>query len=145
DRDGTTTARVAMVSQEAAKRFWAGRSPLGTSVTLANSRTPLTVVGVVADFRLNWYDPAPRPVVYLADPQSPARSASIVIRTRVEPLLLARQVRAVVARMDDRQPISELEPLTSTIEDSLSPVRVIKRLLTIGASLAAFLAAIGIY
>jgi ABC-type antimicrobial peptide transport system permease subunit len=102
-------------------------------------------VGVVSDVMLNWYDPESRPILYLADTQQPARTTTAILRTRVDPLSVARQVRAAVAQLDDRQPIAELEPLTATIADSLSPVRIIERLLLIAAALASALAAIGIY
>jgi len=42
-------------------------------------------------------------------------------------------------------PTHSLEPLTTTIADSLSPVGVLERLLSGGAALAALLAATGIY
>jgi len=143
--DTATAPRVAVVSQEAARRFWNGRIPVGASIRFAGDPVPLTVVGIVSDFMLNWYDLGVRPVVYLADAQSPPRTASIVIRTRMDPILAARQVRAAVAEIDDHQPLAELEPLETAIADSLSPVRIIERLLSAGAALAAVLAAIGIY
>jgi putative ABC transport system permease protein len=99
----------------------------------------------VSDFTLNWYDPEMRPVIYLPDSQAPARTTSVVVRTKTDPMSLARRVRAAVAEMDDRQPVSGIEPLSTTIADSLSPVRVIERLLLVAAALSAALAALGIY
>jgi ABC-type antimicrobial peptide transport system permease subunit len=58
---------------------------------------------------------------------------------------MARQVRAAVARLDDRQPLSGIEALSTTVADSLSPIRVIERLLLVAASLSAVLAGLGIY
>ena len=58
---------------------------------------------------------------------------------------IARRVRDVVARLDDRQPLSEIQPLSTSIADSLSPIRVIERLLLGAAALSALLAAGGIY
>ena len=58
---------------------------------------------------------------------------------------LGRRVRAAVVELDNRQPISGLEPVSTTIADSLSPIRVIERLLLIAAALSAALAALGIY
>jgi len=69
----------------------------------------------------------------------------VVVRTKTEPISLARRVRAAVAHIDDRQPLSGVEALSTTIADSLSPVRVIERLLLIAAALSAALAALGIY
>lgn len=145
DADSSDSARVAVVSRTAARRFWQDRDPLGSVVRLGTDSRPVRVVGVVSDFMLNWYDPETRPILYLADTQHPARTTTALLRTRVDPLLVARQVRATVAQLDDRQPIAELEPLTATIDDSLSPVRVIERLLLIAAALASALAALGIY
>ena len=145
EADASDSARVAVVSRAAARRFWPDRDPLGSVVRLGTDSRPVRVVGMVSDFRLNWYDPDMRPTVYLADAQQPARTMTALLRTRVDPLSVARQVRSAIARLDDRQPIAELEPLTATIDDSLSPVRIIERLLLIAAAFASVLAALGIY
>src|SRR5206468_1719595 len=50
-------------------------------------------------------------------------------RRRGLPGCPTRQVRAAIAELDDRQPLAELEALTATVDDSVSPVRVIERLL----------------
>jgi putative ABC transport system permease protein len=146
DGDDTAAgAAVAVVSRAAGRRFWPDRNPVGTTIRLGSDQRPVRIVGVVSDFRLNWYDPEMRPVIYLADAQAPARTTSVVVRTKTDPISLARRVRAAVAEMDDRQPLSGIEPLSTTIADSLSPVRVIEQLLLIAAALSAALAALGIY
>ena len=145
DTDSADAARVAVISRTAARRFWPDRDPLSSVIRLGTDSRPIRVVGVVSDFMLNWYEPETRPIVYLADAQQPARTTTAILRTRVDPLFVARQVRAAIAQLDDRQPIAELEPLTATIDDSLSPVRIIERLLLIAAALASALAAVGIY
>jgi putative ABC transport system permease protein len=145
ESDGIDAARVAVISQTAARRFWPDRDPVGTTIRLGTDKQSIRIVGVVSDLTLNWYDPGTRPIVFLPDAQSPARTTSVLLRTRIEPMSLARAVRAAVARLDERQPLSELEPLTTTIADSLSPIRIIARVLLVGAALAAALAALGIY
>jgi ABC-type antimicrobial peptide transport system permease subunit len=69
----------------------------------------------------------------------------VLVRTGGDAAAVARQVRAAVAALDDRQPISDLESMTTTIADSLSPIRVIARMLIAGAGVSALLAALGIY
>ena len=86
-----------------------------------------------------------RPVVYVPDAQAPARTTTVLVRTGGDAAAVARQVRAAVAALDDRQPISDLESMTTTIADSLSPIRVIARMLIAGAGVSALLAALGIY
>jgi putative ABC transport system permease protein len=94
---------------------------------------------------LNWYDPELRPVIYVPDAQAPARTVSVLVRTRVDPLTLGPEVRAKVRQLDALQPIAGLEPLSTSIADSLSPIRIVERLLVAGAAVAAALGAIGIF
>jgi predicted permease len=143
--DALGTPRVAIASLEAERRFWSGRHAVGSTIRLGTDRAPLHVVGVATDIKLNWYDPEMRPVIYVADAQAPARTTAVLVRTSGDAAAVARQVRTAVAALDDRQPISGLEPMTTTIADSLSPIRVIERLLLAGALVSALLAALGIY
>jgi len=143
--DSGAGARVAVVSEDAARRFWADRDPLGTAIALPPGSAPARIVGVVRDFELNWYDPEPRPVIYFADAQAPARTTSVLLRTHTDPIAASREVRAAIARLDRMQPIGGLEALSTTVADSLSPVRVIDRLLAAGAAAAALLAVIGVF
>jgi len=145
DGDGADAVPVAVVSQTAARRFWPDRNPVGSTIRLGTETPPVRVVGVVSDFILNWYDSEMRPVIFLPDAQSPARTTSVIVRTRMDPMSLARPIRMAVAQLDDRQPLTEIESLSTTVADSLSPIRVIERLLLVGAGLAAALAALGIY
>jgi len=143
--DEMDTPRVAVVSQTAARRFWADRRAVGTTIRLGSDGETFRIVGIVSDLTLNWYDPQPRPTLFAADAQTPARTTSVLVRTRRDALSVARSVRMTVAQLDDRQPLSGVEPLSTTIADSLSPVRVIERMLLVGSLVAAALAALGIY
>jgi len=143
--DTVQSARVAVVSREAVRRYWTDRNPIGTVVQLGADRISVRIVGVVDDLRLNWYDPVLTPVIYLPDTQSPARSVSVIVRTRIDPPAVAPLVRAATGGIDSLQPIAGLEPLSTTIADSLSPVSVIERLLIAGAIVAALLAAVGVF
>jgi predicted permease len=145
DQDGRDQPRVAVLSEAAVRRFWADRSPVGGTIRLGTDSRPIRIVGVVSNLRLNWYDPLMRPTIFLPDAQSPARTAAVLIRIRSDPMTLARPLRAAVADMDDRQPLSALEAFSTTVADSLSPIRIIGRLLLVGAAVSAGLAALGIY
>src|SRR5262249_54978722 len=143
--DGINSARAAVISRTAAERFWPDRNPVGTTIRLESEPQPVSVVGVVTDLTLNWYDPRPRPTIFLPDAQSPARTTCVIVRTRTDPLSLARPIPAAFAELHDRQPLSGIEPLSTTIADSLSAIRIIERPLIVGAAVAAALAALGIY
>ncbi len=143
--DSASSGRVGVISREAMRRFWPDRNPVGTSIALDGDSRPVRIVGVVSDVLLNWYDAPLSPVIYLSDDQQPARSISVLVRTEHEPLAIAPRIRSAMTALDPQLPIRSLEPLEATIADSLSPVRIVARLLTAGALLAAALAAIGIF
>jgi predicted permease len=145
ERDGRDRADVAVISESAARRFWSDRNPVGTAIRLGTDSRSIGIVGVVSDLRLNWYDPFMRPTLFRPDAQAPARSTTVLVTTRSDPVTLARPVRAAVAHLDDRQPLGELEPFSTTVADSLSPIRIIGRVLLAGALVAAGLAVLGIY
>ena len=143
--DAAGSARVAVVSRGAAERFWPDRGPIGTLARVGDDRSPIRIIGIVADVELNWYDGGARPTMYVPDAQAPARTVSVVVRTRTDPSAVAREVRAAVTSLDPAQPIGGLEPLAASVADSLSPFRVVNRLLATGAVVAALLAGIGIF
>ena len=145
EHDGHDQADVAVISEAAARRFWSDRNPVGTTIWLGTDSKSISIVGVVSDLRLNWYDPFTRPVLFRPDGQAPARSTTVLVTTRSDPMTLARPVRAAVASLDDRQPLGELEAFSTTVADSLSPIRIIGRVLLAGAVASAGLAVIGIY
>jgi putative ABC transport system permease protein len=149
-RDGPDAPRVAVVSRAMARRVWPGSDPrtaVGAVIKLGlDPAVPgITVVGVAADLRLNWYDPEPRSVIYLPDAQSPARQATVLIRTTTNPHALAGAVRALLRRLDPLQPVTPVRPLTQEIDESIAPVRMIGLLLVGMSAVAILLAAAGIY
>jgi predicted permease len=149
-RDGPEAPRAAVISRAMARRLWPGSDPrmaIGASIRLGldPAAPAITVVGVVADFRLNWYDPEPRSVIYLPDAQAPARQTTVVIRTTSDPRALAGPVRALVRRLDPLQPITPVAPLTQEIDQSIAPVRMIGLLLLGVSAVAILLATAGIY
>jgi hypothetical protein len=96
DTDSADSARVAVISRTAVRRFWPDRDPLSSVIRLGTDSRPIRVVGVVSDFMLNWYEPETRPIVYLADAQQPARTTTAILRTRV-------QMEHTLARIDALQ------------------------------------------
>jgi len=144
--DSASSPRVAVISQTMARRFWRDRDPLGATLRLGltSQAHEVRVIGVVADVRLNWYDPQPQPVVYLPHPQSPARDMTAIVRATVDPASLAARIRSAIHGLDSQQPIGAIERYTDVIDSSLSPVRIIGILLTTCGVVATLLAATGV-
>jgi putative ABC transport system permease protein len=144
--DTAFSPRVAIISDAMAQRLWPGRDPLGTRVRLGDSTAPwITIVGVVTDLKLNWYDPQPRPTIILPHTQQPSRQMRVMIRASADPAALAVPVRAIVSGIDPLQPLDEMQRFDDTVSESISPVRLLGLLLTIGSALTLMFSATGIY
>ncbi len=142
--EGIHAAKVAVINRTLAERHWPGASPLGKRLRVFPLETPdpwLTVVGVVADFRLHALDEAPKLAVYL-----PAMSgAGLIIRTESSPLSMVAAVRQQVRDLDHDQPLHDIKSLEQCMAESVLDQRVSAWLLGTFAGIALALAAIGIY
>ncbi len=144
--DTSFTLRVAVISEAMARRFWPASDPVGVRIRLGDAPAPwITIVGVVTDLRLNWYDPEPRPTIIVPHTQLPSRQMRVMVRTTIDPIRLAAPIRAVVSQLDPLQPINGMQRVDDVVAESISPVRVLGLLLLIGGVLAVAFSATGIY
>jgi putative ABC transport system permease protein len=148
DQDGAAAPRVAAVSDSLARRYWPGESPIGRRLVLGEpgaAQSWLTVVGVVADIKQYWFDPAPRPTLYLPFEQGPRRSTFVVLRADGDPSAMAGAVRRRVQAIDASQPIDEVRTMEQVVDEALAFLRIASGLMAALAVLASVLAAGGIY
>ena len=137
DRDGKP--KVALVNESYVRSRFAGEEPLGKVIGGA------TIVGVVGDVRQDGPQKPPGPLVYLCYLQSGYRSMSLAVRTRGNPLPLAKTIRDQILRIDRTQPIHGLATLEQSLADTLSPQRLNMLLATALGALALGLVSLGIY
>jgi putative ABC transport system permease protein len=148
ESDGPDGAPVVVISEAMARRHWRGEDPLGQRIRLGRwgeGGPWWTIVGVAADIKQNWFDPEPRPIVYVSYRQRPARFMSVALRTTSEPHSLTAPVRERMAGVDAAQALSEMESLRKVIDDSLAPLRIIGWLVLGFASVTLALASVGLY
>ena len=144
--DGQTAPRVAIVSQSLAMRSWPNSTPIGQKLTLnMNNGYAATVVGVVSDVKLNWYDPKPHPTIYVPYLQSPRASLTLLARIRPGGQSAASEIRRRLQQLDPEVALNEIHPLTTEISDSLAPIRIIGWLMLAFGAVALGLSTIGIY
>src|SRR4029453_6479704 len=103
------------------------------------------VVGVVGDVRLRTLDAPARATLYWPQAQIPNNFMTLMARGDVAAAALAPTLRAIVAELDPKLPVSWVVPLSEVVETSLSSRRFLLVLTGAFASLALLLAAIGIY
>jgi ABC-type antimicrobial peptide transport system permease subunit len=117
--------------------------PIGKKVTTGGFE--FEVVGVVADVRHRGLEQAPRPEMFVAEPQIYSyANMNVVVRARSEAAGSAAIKRAV-AGIDRDQPLGAITTMDELVSDSVSRRRFNLILLSIFASVGLALAAIGIY
>jgi putative ABC transport system permease protein len=145
--DGLDQPWVAIVSRQFADRHWPGEDPIGRRLRRGTNPRWLTVVGVVGDVSDVGFSQPPAPTVYITFDQNNVAitPVSLVVRTRGEPLALARAVRDAVLSADPEQPIDSVTTLEQFLADSIGPQRFRATLLLALGGIGLALAALGIY
>jgi len=143
--DSTFAPPVVMINEAAARRFFAGRDPLGQQLAFWGARR--TIVGILGDERFHGLT-EPSPIAAYA-PLSQAPSVNgaeaLIVRTRADPAGLIGMVRTAIAQVDPSLAVFGVEPLEQTLANSVSEQRFMMVLLGIFAALALVLASIGIH
>jgi len=149
DREGSP--RVVLITDSAARQFFANEDPIGKTITLGWRRGPGTpraggeVVGIVGDVKDAGLNEPNPPQIYLPYRQWPVGSMTVLLKTSVPPSSLADAVRSEVYAVDSSLPVSNVNTLDAILAKSISQQRFYMLLLTIFASVALALAAIGIF
>ncbi|MGC2465331.1 MAG: ABC transporter permease [Candidatus Acidiferrum sp.] len=142
--DLAPNSHAIIVSAAFARRFLPPDTPLLKRVRLRGPESPWsTVVGVVGDVHYTGLDHDSDPQVYV--PYYGENAASVVIRSDQDPRRLVSVVRAQFAATDPLQPVFDITTMQQRVEDSIEIPRSNMTLLSIFASLALVLAAVGIY
>jgi putative ABC transport system permease protein len=141
--DAAGAARVAVVNESLARRFFGTRDPVGQRVTVMDHTSE--IVGVVADVHPYRPDRATPPEIYWPIRQYPRLAAYLVMRVAPGVQSLERVVRARVASVD---PGVQLTPVVS-FDERFSRTLVAPRfnmiLLGVFAFVAIALAAVGVF
>jgi len=150
--DAPNAARVAILGESAARRFWPGADPVGRTLFVSEFTmdgikrpAPVTVVGVVRDVRADGPDRTAPLNLYVPLQQRTQTTLTLLART-ADGRSLAADVRAIVSSINPNLPVLDARSLES---QQNGPVETQLR---IGAAVAGsvgivglLLAAIGIY
>jgi predicted permease len=149
DGDGFDAPWVAVVSQSFADRHWPGQDPLGRQFFVAFRER--TVVGVVGDVRFRGLERLSEPQVYVPARQVPDGGMiayppqELVVRADVPVAGLTPAIRAIVARADSQQPISEIRPVAAIVAADTATRQTQAGVLGGFAALAFLIAAVGVH
>ena len=137
---------AAIVNQEAARQFWPGADAVGRTLTIdGDSRVDgRVVVAVAADARDLAPDLPPVPIVYVPFAETPAFSATLLVRA-AERILPAADIRTRLRAHDPGLMIGAAQPLTEAYATLLAPRRFIAVVLAAFAWAGLVLTAVGLY
>lgn len=146
DREGMPLAVV--VGESAANAFWPGESPLGKVITLQRAGLgDATVVGVVGDVSYGSIEAGPRPAIYASRNQVPSRTGYLAlkgVRGRSSSSLLPA-LRAVLAELDAKLPLTDVRSMSERLADATSPTRFTAIVLSLFAGAGLTLSIMGLF
>ncbi len=139
DEDGR--ARVAVINEAMASRFWRAKNPLGRTFVASGDRShPLQIVGVVRNSRIDDpYSPI-GPAFFVPFAQAYAPDETLQIRTTGPPELLAQDVLAIVRTIAPAVPVLDAKTMTDAVANGDSGFFIF----TIGAMLTGALGLLGL-
>ena len=155
--ESADAAPVVVINDEAARRFWPGRDPIGSRLALdfglprrssaeAGKEAWLEVVGVVGNLRNSDVDQGPLPQVFVSTTRQQDANLAVVVKSvGADPLQLVPAVRAQVAAVDPNQPIHDVASLRQVLFDDLATAYVLSAILSTIGLIALALSAAGIY
>lgn len=133
--DTAESLHVAIVNKTTTK-YWQGRSPIGSELSVDGGKTWLTVVGIAADTRQYGLDHDLVPELFVPLSQTGGLAGRFILRTRGEPAAFAQPVREAIHAVDPDMPVKNIVTMSELRDQALARPRLTAILLTIFAALA---------
>jgi putative ABC transport system permease protein len=144
DSDAENTEKVVVINQAAARKYWGDADPLGQRIKI--NRDERVVVGVVGDIRHLGPEKPTRQEAYVAFRQNQVTSATFVMRTSVDPLMLLPAVKTAIRSVDPGQRLlADTVTLEAYMDRLIAERRFSMALLALFGGLGLVIAAVGIY
>ena len=159
ERDNGAGARVVIVNEEFAKKYFAKGDGLGSQVTIGKGvgpefeEPPREIVGIVGDVRQG-LDQPPNPVMYVPIAQVNDGVVALnnrigaihwIVRTKLQPFSLSADIQRELRGASGGLPVAHIRSMQQVVSESTSRNDFNMTLLTIFAAVALLLAAIGTY
>ena len=149
EADRLGAARVLLISETAARMFFPQGDAIGQKIKFGArggyEKNEGEIIGIVADVRHFGVDAPIPPMFYVPLAQSGMDGVTIVMRARGSPSALTQPARKIVQAIDRDALVAEPVPMETLVSASLGQRRFYMLLLAGFATLALFLAAVGLY
>ncbi|HTE45342.1 MAG TPA: ABC transporter permease, partial [Gemmatimonadaceae bacterium] len=140
--DRSDAPLVVIISEAAARRDFPNQSAIGQQVNYQGAWR--TIVGLVRDVKYNRLAAADEPAIYTPFEQS-SYEMDLIVRTSSDPAAMTQSVRTAVEQASAAVAVTNVELVSSLISRSFGEERFRTALIALFASIAAVLAAVGMY
>jgi putative ABC transport system permease protein len=148
DGDGPDNAKVAIISDTLARRFFPDQNPIGRRMRFGfppNGDASREIVGVVGDVRDVALSRTPGPLMYVPFAQEPLWGGEVVARTSLSDASAAAGIRQAVYSIDKNLPVTDIAPLEDMLGKSIAQERFRTFLLGSFSAIALLLAIVGLF
>jgi putative ABC transport system permease protein len=160
EHDTGNSARVIIVNEALAKKYWQNEDPIGHVMTVGKGLGPefeepaREIVGIVGNVRENGLTGSRQSVMYVPAGQitdgltqlaNKVIPLSWIVRTSQEPTALTSTIQHEFLAVDGQLPVAKFRTMEQVISESTARSNFNMLLLTIFAGAALLLAALGIY
>jgi predicted permease len=147
DSDNKESARVAIVDQYLARKYWPHGNPIGAKIRRGpNSNAVCTIIGVVGSVKTgDLGEQNSIGQVYFHYRQFVPRAAYLTVKSRNDDLQLASAIGRHIFENDPQMPLFDIRTMPQRVSASLVNRRAALVIWLIFAGLALALSAIGIY
>jgi len=137
---------VALISERAAREGFPGESPIGRKISdlVPDDKHPITVIGVVADARINGLKDNAA-MVYLPYRAYTPLTLSFLVRSSQPSDALIHEMRRAIWQIDPQVAIPSLKSMEEQVSDSVAADRFQAMVLSGFGAAALFLALLGVY
>lgn len=142
-RDRADTPRVTIISEAMARLHFDGENPVGQRLKYGDHS--MEIIGVVDDVKYQGLEREDEPAFYMLGTQVPFRRAWVLVRTNGDAQAMISAVRREIRSIDPGASIDRVSTMSQALAESVSLPRFRSLLMTVFASVALLLAAIGIY
>ena len=144
--DTASALPVAIVDEKLAHMYSPEGDLVGRRIRIGGEGAPwLTIVGVVPNVKNRKLDEDAWPYIYRPYSQWIRRDTMLVVRSSVDPQVIAANLRQQVGKLDPELPLYNVSTIQQAIDRSLVTKRLTNSLLAGFAAIALLLALTGIY
>ena len=147
ERDTNRSARVAIINESIARRYFQGQNPIGRR--LGFSKTDTEIVGVVRDARTQTLHELPVPLVYFPieqrAPDLQTALSNLDVRVAGDATLAVAAVRDAIRRTEPGLLLGDIATMSARLDRDLSRERIVAYLAFAFGALTLLLASLGLY